>query len=209
VTAVLRLEVVGDIGYLFLLEGELVHASTLELEGESALASMLGWHDAKLAWCERRWPRERTIHRPWTELAPTEASPGLAAEHEQEPAPTPEPEPEPEPEPVSEVAPVQFPSAMGIRQVLSRADFRNAVRLNAIGNVSDSRGSTAHLKPILRSSVTLGDSLGAALGIGPLLAAEASAPGFHRVLARSSEDMTAVETAGGSGLSLARAFLKL
>jgi hypothetical protein len=61
----------------------------------------------------------------------------------------------------------------------------------------------------LLSSLTLGDSLGASFGLGPLVAAEASAPGFHRLVARSSEDGITVETGGGSALQLARAFLKL
>src|SRR6185436_13787802 len=100
---------------------------------------------------------------------------------------------------------VHFPSALGLRQVLDRAEFLNALRLSSAGNVSDSRGSTAHLKPILRSTLTLGDSLGAALGLGPIIAAEASATGFHRLIARSAEGASAVETAGGNSLQLARA----
>ena len=104
---------------------------------------------------------------------------------------------------------VHFPSSLGIRQALGRAEFKNALRMSLTGNVTDSRGSAAHLKSILRSSLTLGDSLGAALGLGPLIAAEANAPSFHRLLARSSEETSAVETSGGSALALARAFLKL
>jgi len=202
-TVVIRVEVTGDVGYLFFLEGELVHASTLELEGETAVSAILSFDEVGLSYCERRWPRERSVKRSWTELvpraatAPAQAEPDLSqpvADRDQGPESTGE---------------VHFPSALGLRQVLDRTEFLNALRLSSAGNVSDSRGSTAHLKPILRSTLTLGDSLGAALGLGPIMAAEASATGFHRLIARSAEGASAVETAGGNSLQLARAFLKL
>jgi hypothetical protein len=206
-SAVMRVEVTGNVGYLFFLEGELVHGSTLELEGEPAVSAMLSWREAEIAWCERRWPRERSVFRSWSQLA--EATPVAAPPLEDErptapviPIEAPVAAPAAAPEP-------HFPSSFGLRQTFSRADFKNALRISAGGNVGDSRGSTAHLKPILSSSLTLGDSLGAAFGLGPLVAAEASAPGFHRLVARSSEDGVAAETGGGSALQLARAFLKL
>jgi hypothetical protein len=204
-SAVMRVEVTGNVGYLFFLEGELVHGSTLELEGEPAVSAMLSWREAELAWCERRWPRERSVFRSWNQLA--EASPVAAPPLEDERPTAPViPIEAPPPAPAAEL---HFPSSFGLRQTFSRADFKNALRVSAGGNVGDSRGSTAHLKPILSSSLTLGDSLGAAFGLGPLVAAEASAPGFYRLVARSSEDGIAAETGGGSALQLARAFLKL
>jgi hypothetical protein len=208
VSSVMRIEVTGDVGYLFFLEGELVHAATLELEGEPAVAAILAWGEGEPAWCERRWPKQRTVHRSWNELAAVSPAPG-AAHPEQDELPT---LPIAQAERVQPVEPqpeVHFPSSFGLRQTLSRAEFKNALRISSGGSVGDSRGGTAHLKPILLSSFPLGDSLGAALGVGPLIAAEASAPGFHRLVARSSEDVSAAETSGGSALQLARAFLKL
>lgn len=199
-SAVLRVEVTGDVGYLFVREGELVHATTLDLEGEPAVTAMLDWQDATLAWCERRWPARRSVQRSWTELRALPSAAPAAAEAEIE-AVAPEPAP-PAPE-------LHLPSSFGLRQVLSRPDFKNALRLGRDGAVADSRGSTAQLRPMLRASLALGDSFGAALGLGPLLAAEAAAPGSYRLVARSAEETAAAETAGGSGLAVARAFLKL
>jgi hypothetical protein len=209
VSSVMRIEVTGDVGYLFFLEGELVHASTLEHEGEPAVIAILAWGKGEPAWCERRWPKQRTVQRSWNELAAMSAAPA-AASFEQDDLPTlpnntpaeSEPQPETQPE-------VHLPSSFGLRQTLSRAEFKNALRISRGGTVGDGRGGTAHLKPILLSSFPLGDSLGAVLGLGPLIAAEASAPGFHRLVARSAEDVSAAETGGGSALQLARAFLKL
>lgn len=208
VSSVMRIEVTGDVGYLFFLEGELVHAATLEHEGEQAVTAILAWGEGEPAWCERRWPKQRTVHRSWNELAAISPAPG-AAHSEQDELPTLPMAPAERLQPVEPEPEVHFPSSFGLRQTLSRAEFKNALRISSGGNVGDSRGGTAHLKPILLSSFPLGDSLGAALGLGPLIAAEASAPGFHRLVARSSEDVSATETSGGSALQLARAFLKL
>jgi hypothetical protein len=202
-TGVLRVEVVGDVGYLFFSKGELVHACTLDQEGEVAASAIANWQPTLApCWCERRWPRARTVSRKFVDLleegrlqAPSVAPPPVELR-----------EPEPPSEPVDESA--RFPSTFGLRQVLSRAEFKNALRMRS-GVVGDSRGSSGHLRSIVQATMMLGDSLGAALGVGSLIAAEASAPGFHRLLARSVDELAVVETADGSSLPLTRAFLKL
>ena len=204
-SAVLCVEILGNVGYLFFLEGEIVHASTLELEGEPAALAILAWREVRLSWCERRWPRERSVMRDWNQLAAsaqTSPPPVAVAVAKAEPQTR-------ESSARAKASEVHFPSSLGLRQALGRAEFKNALRLAAGGHVSDSRGSVAHLRPILRSTVTLGDLLGTTLGLGPLIGAEASAPGFHRLVARSAEDASAAETAGGNALQLVRAFLKL
>jgi hypothetical protein len=210
-TAVMRVEVTGNVGYLFFLNGELVHASTLEFEGDDAVRQIAAWDQVTLDWCERRWPRTRSVTRSFVEVSAELAMP---AAPEEAPAPSSAPVSTPapplrEPRETEIEAVVSFPSALGLRQVLSRAELKNALRLNKLGGISDSRGSSGHLKPILRSTLMLGDLLGAVFGLGPLIAAEASSQNFHRLVARSSEDASAVETLGGNGLQLARAFLKL
>lgn len=68
VSTVMRAEVPGNVGYLFLREGEVVHATTLQLEGEDAVRAILRWRKASLAFCERLCPQGRSVTRPWTEL---------------------------------------------------------------------------------------------------------------------------------------------
>lgn len=69
ISTVMRAEVPGNVGYLFLREGEVVHATTVELQGEDALRAILRWRKASLAFCERHWPTAaRSVKRPWTEL---------------------------------------------------------------------------------------------------------------------------------------------
>lgn len=198
-TGVMRVEVRGDVGYLFFERGDLVHASTLDREGEAAVQSIATWEQAAPCWCERRWPRERTVMRKFIELLDEARATERSA-----PARVTEP---PREAPSGE-APSHFPSSFGLRQVLWRDEFKNVLRLSA-GAVADSRGSSGHLRSIVQATMTLGDSLGAALGLGPLVAAEASAPSFHRLLARSADELAAAETPDGAALPLARAFLKL
>ena len=205
-SAVMRIEVAGDVGYLFFLDGEVAHASTLELEGEPAVTAILSWGEGHLAWCERRWPRERSVRRSWTELAAAEPVGSGAAARSVPEVQLVRKEP---PQSLLSSDEVHFPSSLGIRQALSRAELQNALQIASSGHVTDSRGRTGHLRGIVHSCLSLGDSLGAALGLGPLIAAEASMSGFQRLIARSSDGASAVETAGGSSLQLARAFLKL
>ncbi|MDF3064776.1 MAG: hypothetical protein K0R38_377 [Polyangiaceae bacterium] len=68
ISTVMRAEIPGNVGYVFFREGEVVHATTLELEGEDALRAILRWRKASLAFCERLWPNVRSVMRPWTEL---------------------------------------------------------------------------------------------------------------------------------------------
>lgn len=203
VTAVLRVEVSGDVGYLFFLQGEVVHASTLELEGEPACSDILSWNDTRLTWCERRWPAQRSVQRSWTELQklirPDAFATSSAAASSEQASTTSEPP----------HVPLHLPTALGLQRALANPEFKNALRLSNAGHVEDSRGSSAHLKSILRSSLTLGASFGECLGLGPLIAAEASWPLLHRVIGCSTEEAIVAESPGGDGLQLARAFLKL
>ena len=115
VTSVLRVEVPGDVGYVFLHEGQVVHASTVDLEGEAAATSICGWESGLLTWCERRWPARRSVPSGWSPplLEVAEPPPAVAATS----ADARSEEALPELTPVVEST-VHFPSAFGIRRVL-------------------------------------------------------------------------------------------
>lgn len=209
--AVLCAEVPGDVGYLFFLKGELVHASSLDLEGEAAAVEILTWQDASLGWCERRWPRERSISKDLSELLE------LAARPPEYPARMLEREEQPPPESQARVVSpstspppaARFPTAAGVSRALSNDGFKNVLSVDGSGTVAETRGSHRHLKAVVHATTVLGDLFGEALGLGPLIAAEASSRAFHRIVARSNDGITVAETSGGSALTLARAFLKL
>lgn len=213
-TAVLRAEVSGDVGYLFLRKGEVVHAATLDLEGEAAATEIWGWGEAALDWCERRWPEARSVPPGWARTV--EERPPVVRADAAAAAPTParaernvEPAESSYQPLLATPAAVHYPSTFGVRRVLAHADFENVLCITTRGEVGESRGKSEHLAPIVHAGTTLGDSLGQVLGLGPLIAAEAKAKGWHLLIARSSEDTSAIESSGGEGVDLARAFLKL
>jgi hypothetical protein len=54
----------GGIGYLFLADGGIVHASTSRLVGEPAALEILSWTNGSFSVCERPWPKTPTISTP-------------------------------------------------------------------------------------------------------------------------------------------------
>lgn len=212
--AVLCAEIPGDVGYLFFLKGELVHASSLDLEGEAAAVEILGWQGASVGWCERRWPRERTVLRDIDELVDLgaqRASSGISSleRDEEEDLPPPESQARVTSPSTAPLAGVRFPTAAGVSRALLNDGFKNGLSVHGSGLVGETRGSYQHLKAVIWATTALGDLFGESLGLGPLLAAEASTRTFHRIVARSNDGTTAAETTGGSALSVARAFFKL
>lgn len=51
----------GGVGYLFLADGAIVHASTARLIGEAAALEILSWTNGSFQPCERPWPAAPTI----------------------------------------------------------------------------------------------------------------------------------------------------
>lgn len=55
----------GHRGMLYFRDGNLVHASTGDLSGESALGAMLLWQHGQIAHVAGGWPVSETIHASW------------------------------------------------------------------------------------------------------------------------------------------------
>jgi hypothetical protein len=65
---VARVTTPGNIGYIYFDEGNIVHASTFELEGEAAACQMLQWDQGTFEPCDRPWPPVCNISVPWQSL---------------------------------------------------------------------------------------------------------------------------------------------
>src|SRR4051812_37171288 len=59
---VVRVTTVGNVGYLYFDGGNIVHASTLQLEGEAAACEVLQWTQGSFEPCDRPWPAVQTTH---------------------------------------------------------------------------------------------------------------------------------------------------
>jgi hypothetical protein len=56
------------VGYLFFDQGNLVHATTGQLQGEPAALAVLGWKDGLFEPCQVAWPKVPTITKQWQNL---------------------------------------------------------------------------------------------------------------------------------------------
>src|SRR5258708_31956149 len=65
---VVRVTTVGNVGYLYFDGGNIVHAATLEQEGERAAFEMLEWNQGTFESCDRAWPASPTITVSWQTL---------------------------------------------------------------------------------------------------------------------------------------------
>lgn len=209
--AVLCVEIMGDVGYLFFSAGELIHAVSLDLEGDRAAVEILSWQGARLSFCERRWPRARSVTQELgqllqqSRLAPAQVT-GPARPLDAVAAEMPSPRAEAVAAPAIEP---RLPTPAGLSRALRGDGFASSLFLDSDGRVHEARGHSDHLKPIIQASLRLGDSFGEAFGLGPLVAVEAAGGGLHRIVARSSEGAAAAEAPGSGCLQVARAFLKL
>jgi hypothetical protein len=65
---VVRVTTVGNVGYLYFDGGNIVHAATLDQEGELAAFEMLQWNQGSFETCDRDWPASSTITVSWQTL---------------------------------------------------------------------------------------------------------------------------------------------
>src|SRR5713101_7358226 len=65
---VVRVTTVGNVGYLYFDGGNIVHAATLEQEGEAAAFEMLQWNQGTFESCDRGWPASPSITISWQAL---------------------------------------------------------------------------------------------------------------------------------------------
>jgi Domain of unknown function (DUF4388) len=65
---VVRVTTVGNVGYLYFDAGNIVHAATLEQEGEFAAFEMLQWNQGTFEGCDRAWPASPSITVSWQAL---------------------------------------------------------------------------------------------------------------------------------------------
>ncbi len=62
---ILRVAAAGKTGFLYFREGNLVHASTVDAVGESAVRAMLGWERGQVSHAEGQWPAHESITSSW------------------------------------------------------------------------------------------------------------------------------------------------
>ena len=168
----IRVTTVGNIGYLFFAEGQVIHASTLELDGEEAAREILLWSRGTFEPCERPWPTKPTIHKSWQvlllEAAQTEDE-RLQRNLVALPAP-----PRPAEEQVSFGSQeVETMTKNSLADAASKKDEpRIALRINAHGALVSSHGASEDFAELVAYACRLVEVIGDLLGMDGFQALE-------------------------------------
>jgi hypothetical protein len=168
---VVRVTTVGNVGYLYFDAGNIVHAATLEQEGELAAFEILQWNQGSFESCDREWPADPTIPVSWQTLLLR------AAQFKDEqgrgkivPLPSKERVAEPEGTAITVESPMTTKTPQGNPSNGNSGswhadEFELAVRLNANGDLLASRGDAAEefaniVAYASRLAAILGDFMG-------------------------------------------------
>jgi hypothetical protein len=167
----IRVTTVGNIGYLFFADGQVIHASTLELDGEAAAREILLWSQGTFEACDRPWPSRPTIAKSWQLLlleaaqAHDEQARGkvvaLAANHRPDDS---------EASPISEVE-IMTKNSLADAS-LKKDEPRLALRINAQGAVVSSHGAGEDFAEMVAFACRLVEVIGDLLGMDGFQALE-------------------------------------
>jgi hypothetical protein len=168
---VVRVTTVGNVGYLYFDGGNIVHASTLEQEGEAAAFEMLQWTHGSFEACDRAWPASSTIHISWQVLLLRAAQTNDEEGRNKIVAlPSKERGPDHDEPAVTTESQMSTKAPQGSGNNASSGswhaeDFEVAVRLGANGEVLASRGDAEEFANIIAYTSRLADILGDLLGL--------------------------------------------
>jgi hypothetical protein len=194
---VIRISGEGGVGYLYFMEGRVVHAVTSKLVGEAAALEILSWTNGVFQPCQRAWPATSTIETsceglilrlakrrdeaasnlvafPARSITPGNGGVGAAAdEHEFEEIEIEELHQEGEMRAPTNSIDQQPPSptAIGPAADLS-ADFPVMLRLGAGGSIIKNKGASEDLAGVVAYAHRLGQLAGELLGLDPFVAME-------------------------------------
>lgn len=203
-TGVVRVTIVGDVGYWYFRRGLILHATTLDLVGDQAALRMLGWGSCQWESCSRPWPLEQSVFLSWVELfqrAGELADPEITRPIPESARPVPEVRPPPRlaqsnpPTPHVPLLrslgparpapqPVQIDTLAGMA-----ADF---VAMDENGRTQLGRGESEHLSELANFSWLLAEGLGSLLGAGQFVSLDVSYRDHSLILARSGATKVAL-----------------
>jgi hypothetical protein len=165
---VVRVTTVGNVGYLYFDGGNIVHAATLEQEGEVAVFEMLQWNQGSFEACDRDWPASPTITATWQTLL-LRAAQFKDEQGRGKIVPLPQKE-----RPDGSATEVEYPMSTKAPQgnesngnsgSWHAEDFEVAVRLAANGEVLASRGDAEEFANIVAYASRLAEILGDFMGL--------------------------------------------
>jgi hypothetical protein len=192
----IRITTVGNIGYFFFADGQVIHASTLELEGEAAAREILLWSQGTFEPCDRPWPPKPTIHKTWQALL-LEAAQAQDERARRSVLALPQQRPgDGKTRPIPQEA---EPMSMS-KPSLADASFKNdeprlALRLSAQGAILNSHGASEDFAEMVSYACRLVEVIGDLLGMETFHALEyASGDGRCFIYREKNGDIVAVKS---------------
>jgi Domain of unknown function (DUF4388) len=175
------------IGHLYFADGQIVHATIGDLDGERAALDILSWQDGTWHSCDMPWPARPSITTTWQGLL-------LRAAQEEDEA--------------RDGRPIRPPATSSSYRP---ADFEHAVRVDPHGTVVAGHGRTEELAALAAYVCRVGDLIGSLLGVDKLVAVDGSlADGSScLILRRQSGDVLALRPREGVDLRRLRTQLQL
>jgi hypothetical protein len=205
----IRVTTVGNIGYLYFTDGQVIHASTLELDGEAAARDILLWSQGTFEACERPWPARPTIAKSW-QLLLLEA----AQAHDEQlrgTVDTLSANNRPDDSETSPISEVDIMSKHSLADAsLKKDEPRLALRINAQGAVVSSHGAGEDFAEMVAYACRLVEVIGDLLGMDGFQALEYAMGDGRCFIYRESEgDIVAVKSADPHTISQLRDSLGL
>lgn len=215
-TGVVRVTIVGDVGYWYFRRGMILHATTLDLVGDQAALRMLGWGGCQWESCSRPWPLEQSVFLSWVELFQRAAelpapeiprpAPEMARPAPESVRPAPEVRPPPRlsdftgPTPrvpllrsLGPARPAPPPQPIPLDALAGlAADF---VAMDESGRTQLARGESEQLSELANFTWQLADHLGSLIGAGQFVSLEVSYRDHSLLLARSGTTKVALTVA--------------
>lgn len=176
-------------GHLYFADGQVVHATVGDVEGERAALDILSWQHGTWQSCDMPWPARPSITTPWQGLLLRAAQLEDEARHA-----------------LGQPRRTESSSAR-----YRPADFEHAVRVDPAGAVVAGHGRTDELAALAAYVCRVGDLIGALLGIDKLVALDGSlAQGAACLIVRkSSGDVLALRPREGVDLGQLKTQLQL
>jgi hypothetical protein len=191
----IRVTTVGNIGYLFFAEGQVIHACTLELDGEAAAREILLWSQGTFEPCERPWPAKPSIAKSWQALL-LEAAQTVDEQTHRNVVPLPAPhwDLDEHARPISQEVETMTKNSLADANV-KKEDPRLALRLNQQGGIISSHGASEDFAEMVAYACRLVEVIGDLLGMDGFQALEyASSDGRCFIYREPSGDIVVVKS---------------
>jgi hypothetical protein len=197
----IRVTTVGDIGYLYFASGRIVHAATLEMEGEAAAFEILQWTQGTFEPCQREWPSRPTITVSWQTLLILSAQARDERRHNVVKLPAGRERPsQPDVAPASKEREVMRSTLP--EPIFKKDEPRLLLRLNSESAVLSNQGASEDYAEMVAYTCLLGDIIGGLFGMDQFRALEYTSKEGKAIIYRElSGDVVALKPVNDASVS--------